>query len=264
LDYKKALEYEVIANFKLAFLGVSFSELEMNRYNQIDTELKNLMGKLINTYEIPFEPFGMFIKEVQSMSQANSFSKAKVLANKFLKVFSDRKDMVASATQKYEALKSIVPSIKTAERTIVFTQTIEATHRAVNALRRSGVLAQGIDSSMKRTERADILSKFKSGEIECIVAPKILDEGVDVPEADLAIILASSKTRRQFIQRIGRVVRKKKDGRFAKIIFLYVSGTMEDPKVGSDESFISIVEEVAQSKKRFTDKDSDDLIDFLK
>lgn len=50
---------------------------------------------------------------------------------------------------------------------------------------------------------------FADGFLQVIVAPQVLDEGVDVPEADLVVILAASKTRRQMVQRMGRVLRVK-------------------------------------------------------
>jgi len=45
-----------------------------------------------------------------------------------------------------------------------------------------------------------IFDQFGRGALKAIIAPQVLDEGVDVPEADLVIILAASKTRRQMIQ----------------------------------------------------------------
>jgi RNA polymerase primary sigma factor len=42
-------------------------------------------------------------------------------------------------------------------------------------------------------------------------APRILDEGIDVPAADLGIIVGASNSRRQMIQRTGRVLRTKDD-----------------------------------------------------
>jgi superfamily II DNA or RNA helicase len=51
------------------------------------------------------------------------------------------------------------------------------------------------------------LKKLANGQVPAILAIDCLDEGVDVPAADTAIILASSTNERQFIQRRGRVLR---------------------------------------------------------
>ena len=54
-----------------------------------------------------------------------------------------------------------------------------------------------------------------------------------MPDADLGIIVAASRQRRQMIQRMGRVLRPKNDGRLARFAVLYVQGTSEDPALGA-------------------------------
>ncbi len=65
--------------------------------------------------------------------------------------------------------------------------------------------------------RVQILSNFKAGEIDSLVAIKCLDEGIDIPACDTAFILASSKDPRQFIQRRGRILRKAPNKELATI-----------------------------------------------
>lgn len=59
-----------------------------------------------------------------------------------------------------------------------------------------------------RREREAILTNFKMGLIDAMVAIKCLDEGIDVPACSTAFILASSRDPRQFIQRRGRILRR--------------------------------------------------------
>ncbi|HLG20650.1 MAG TPA: DEAD/DEAH box helicase family protein [Bdellovibrionota bacterium] len=56
-------------------------------------------------------------------------------------------------------------------------------------------------------ERRWILSSFREGKIRAIVTSKVLNEGVDVPEADVAIVLGGSGSRREHVQRLGRILR---------------------------------------------------------
>ena len=60
----------------------------------------------------------------------------------------------------------------------------------------------------KPSERIDIIKYFSSGNYDCIVANRVLDEGVDIPAAKNCIMLASTGNPKQFIQRRGRVLRK--------------------------------------------------------
>ena len=59
-----------------------------------------------------------------------------------------------------------------------------------------------------RETRQEISGKLDSGALQGLVAIRCLDEGVDIPSTDKAVILASSTNPRQFIQRRGRVLRK--------------------------------------------------------
>lgn len=90
-------------------------------------------------------------------------------------------------------------------------------------------------------DRRMVFADFEDGKSEFIAAPRLLDEGINVPAADFAIVLASCRTRRQIIQRMGRVIRPKADGRVARVAILYVEGTFEDPTLGAHESFMDLV-----------------------
>lgn len=59
-----------------------------------------------------------------------------------------------------------------------------------------------------RSERQYIIDKFKEGDFQALLAIKCLDEGIDIPSAEKAVLLASSSNPREYIQRIGRVIRR--------------------------------------------------------
>ena len=77
------------------------------------------------------------------------------------------------------------------------------------ALRREGWRVQAVNSeeNLSRQELIELLSQFDFGAIDGIVAKKMLDEGVDVPSVRQAVLVASSKSEREWIQRRGRVLR---------------------------------------------------------
>jgi superfamily II DNA or RNA helicase len=63
-----------------------------------------------------------------------------------------------------------------------------------------------------KTERMEILTGFESGAYPVIVANQILDEGVDLPDAKVAIVIGGSSSTRQAKQRLGRILRKSPHG----------------------------------------------------
>ena len=86
-------------------------------------------------------------------------------------------------------------------------------------------MQQGTKASKKYngiSEREFILDKFSNNEYDALVAIKCLDEGVDIPSAQTAIILASSGNPREYIQRIGRVLRRHPGKEKAKLFDIIV------------------------------------------
>lgn len=108
------------------------------------------------------------------------------------------------------------------ERVIVFTED-NATAYAIS--RR--FLIYGITHQTKVKERRAILTAFRAGELSAIVTSKVLNEGVDVPEASVAIILSGSGSVREHVQRLGRILRKS-DGKRALLYELISAKTSEE------------------------------------
>jgi superfamily II DNA or RNA helicase len=77
--------------------------------------------------------------------------------------------------------------------------------------------------------------------LEILVCCRALDEGVDVPEADVAIIAASTASSRQRIQRIGRVIRVHRNKESARIYTLYVTEREEEYLRGEEQRLSSIL-----------------------
>jgi superfamily II DNA or RNA helicase len=108
-----------------------------------------------------------------------------------------------NSSTKIEALKEILKRHPD-DRTIIFTQ-----HNSLVHLISKRFLIPSITYKTPSQERGEILDNFRSGRYRSIVTSKVLDEGVDVPEASIGIILSGSGSRREFIQRLGRILRPK-------------------------------------------------------
>jgi superfamily II DNA or RNA helicase len=75
-------------------------------------------------------------------------------------------------------------------------------------------------------ERSETLDRFRSGVYRAVVTSKVLDEGIDVPDADVGIILSGTGSERAFIQRLGRILRKK-EGKEAVLYEIVSAETSE-------------------------------------
>ena len=79
-----------------------------------------------------------------------------------------------------------------------------------------------------KKDRDDILSQFANGDINVIASMKCLDEGIDIPRAEIAVFCSSTGNPRQFIQRRGRILRKHPEKRYAYVHDLVVIPYFEE------------------------------------
>jgi superfamily II DNA or RNA helicase len=93
------------------------------------------------------------------------------------------------------------------DRVIVFTAHTDLVYRLSERF-----LLPAITSETGAAERREILERFREGTYSQVVTANVLDEGVDVPDANVAIVLAGSGSEREFTQRLGRILRPNEDG----------------------------------------------------
>lgn len=94
------------------------------------------------------------------------------------------------------------------DRAILFTQDNATCYEVSRRF-----LVPAITHQTKVKERSDILAGLAEGRYGAVVTSKVLNEGVDVPDANVAIVVSGSGSVREHVQRLGRVLRKKGDKR---------------------------------------------------
>lgn len=110
------------------------------------------------------------------------------------------------------------------KRIIVFHEDIDACNVIHAVLADARINAGVYHSKMKLRDRAETLAAYRQGSIEVLVTCRALDEGFNVPETEIGIIAASTATRRQRIQRLGRVLRPIANKESAIVYSLVASG----------------------------------------
>lgn len=147
-----------------------------------------------------------------------------------------RANILKNAEQKLQTVEEIITDLASNSRvqdTIVF-----ATDKQVEPV--LGMLANHEitrckiteeESTSKKvgirgnTERQESIDQFRDGTIQVLVGIKCLDEGIDITTARIAILMASSTNPREFVQRVGRVIRPSKGKTFSHIYDLIVRPT---------------------------------------
>ncbi len=129
-----------------------------------------------------------------------------------------RSRLVGAASRKLEALKKIMSGRLHTHHTLFYCgdgyvdHTAAAYRRQIAAVTRIlgmelGYRVNTYTAETPLTEREKIQQQFEQGQLQGLVAIRCLDEGVDIPSIQTAVILASTGNPRQFIQRRGRILR---------------------------------------------------------
>ena len=111
------------------------------------------------------------------------------------------REVMMNAEAKLTELGNLLARHRT-DRVIVFTAHTELVYRIAERF-----LLPAITAETSAAEREEILDRFRDGTYSRIVAANVLDEGIDVPDANVGVLLSGSGSQREFTQRLGRLLR---------------------------------------------------------
>jgi superfamily II DNA or RNA helicase len=107
-------------------------------------------------------------------------------------------------------------------RTLIFTEDTAMGYRISQEF-----LLPAITHHTPVKERHEILQHFRMGDYPVVVTSRVLNEGVDVPEASLAIVLSGTGSPREYVQRLGRILRRR-EGKLAVLYEVVAEATNEE------------------------------------
>jgi superfamily II DNA or RNA helicase len=87
-------------------------------------------------------------------------------------------------------------------------------------------LVMPLTCDISRQERDDVLERFRRGDVRTLVSARVLNEGLDVPDADVAVIVGGALGEREHVQRVGRLLRPS-EGKRAVVYELVTRNTIE-------------------------------------
>ncbi len=122
-----------------------------------------------------------------------------------MEAYRRQREIAFSAEAKLDYLEHLLHEHRK-DRVILFTQDNATAYRISRRF-----LLPVITHHTKVKERSEILERFSGGVYRAVVTSKVLNEGVDVPEARVAVVISGSGSVREHVQRLGRVLRKKGD-----------------------------------------------------
>lgn len=163
---------------------------------------------------------------------------------RYQRLLMKRADLVKNAESKYQALESLLDKLEQEDALhdlIVFVSP-QQKDRVKAILGEHNIISHELTEKQGTTkkkefgnisERDYILQCFKEGRYKVLVAIKCLDEGIDIPSATRGILMASSTNPREYVQRIGRIIRQS-DGKFKAFLYdmavLGIGGLSDEEK----------------------------------
>lgn len=185
----------------------------------------------------------------------------------------ERANIIKDAENKLDVFEEILNDIEEYSGLIVYCSPNQI-KEVLKILAKHNIVAHKFTMDEKTTpleiygglsEREIILDDFSKGNYEVLVAMHCLDEGVDVPSASKAIFMCSSNSSREFIQRIGRVIRRFESKTHADIYDLIVKPSRDklDKSLQKFEESIFEKEKERYKKIGYIAENYDYVIDVL-
>jgi len=199
-----------LANYVIERKQTSMSKEEYQKYKENMTLYYTCLGKI----GLKMSSYNSFKRLIMISSRNNLARRALVARNKAV-------DIALNSRSKMDEIRNILSENKKI-KTIIFTQHNKLVYDISNTF-----LIPFITYKSSKEEREDVLVGFKNGRYDAIVTSKVLDEGIDVPDAQLGILVSGTGSSREFVQRLGRLLRPKNDNQQARLIEIVSSGTSE-------------------------------------
>jgi superfamily II DNA or RNA helicase len=137
------------------------------------------------------------------------------------------RELTTADTSEFPWQTLIDPKDRLASEVITYTLPIEELKKKYKTKGTGRPLKRFFSTVITRDKREQAIMDFKNNKYNVMLASKVLDEGVNLPKLDMAIIMAGDSTEKQTVQRVGRVLRKKKD-KLSTLIQIYCRNTFEE------------------------------------
>ena len=198
---EEAIKLKILCQYQYYVYVVDLTEEENNKYQQLTSKIAKLRH-----------------------------SKKDNIQSRVKKLTIQRSQIVKSALNKITVLDRIIQE-HPLNKGMIYCADLNQGNTVCQRLAQQGVSVARYSSRDKDKQRKSILEQFDKSYLQGLVAVKCLDEGVNIPAASEAIILASETSQRQFIQRRGRILRAAKGKAIATLIDILVVPPIVDDEV---------------------------------
>lgn len=238
-DVGQAIADGVVNDVVIFNIGLWMTTEQAEEYEKLtDAIIKTLRKMPATCPELTKVPRHRFFGELQRLAHGNDDTK-RSFAMLLLTLLYKRRSLVYEAPQRIDCAFDLISLLSEESSIIIFAERIEQSEALYEALsaHMGGTVAM-YHSEMGSVARTLALRRYRSKEVRILVSCKALDEGLDIPSADVGIVIASTSEQRQRIQRLGRILRKDEGKGTASLFYFSLLDTVEDTTLldrGRDE-----------------------------
>lgn len=226
-SYQKALQEGVIAEFSLVQIAIHFQRDEREAYQELSDRMKTFRRQLYFRYPLLKNGGVSFFAVLQMLAKEENVTGR--LAKSYLYFSWQRKRLVCMARNRLFCVCELLHGIDVGKRVLIFSESIEQAELLYGMLKEDyGDRVGRYHSKAGKQANENALERFRNGDIFILIACKALDEGIDVPDAGIGIILSGTGMERQRIQRLGRILRRSEGKETAVLYYLFVKESTEE------------------------------------
>lgn len=224
--YSDALKDGIIPPYRLVRLKVNLTKQECLQYEKISEKINKMSKILLSEYPELKNCIGQeFIKKLGKLYQETKDE----LISQYIALLNQRKAIIHTSKSKLKALKWLIESQNLKNNKILlFHERIEIANVIHRFLKEKGFKAGIYHTDLPIKERIRNIANYRKGKINILVSCRALDEGFDVPESEVGIIVAGTSSVRQWIQRMGRILRKTPNKEHSTIYVIFANIVEKD------------------------------------
>ena len=218
LTLKEAREQGIVPDFKLNVHRTFLDLAEDAEFKEISEHIRKLLNyinandqnliRILSGYRFSrFESLGDFV----NLMKNSRYSEAEVPEEwqKLIGLVYRRRLIIHRSSPKTEQAIRLIRRLGNQKKCVVFSMDIETCEQIYRSVKETVKNAYRVHSGLHQDDVRHALRAFRNSTAGVLIAPKMLDEGIDVPDAEIGINVASAKTRLQLVQRMGRILRKR-------------------------------------------------------
>lgn len=237
----------LIPSFDMVNGSVNLTIAERNQYMDLDNKCRDALATVLQRYDLEMDDPAFWVTLKMMMGRMGSGREP--LIEKLFVLYFQRAAIAYQAEEKLSLAQKLIRHLveRSRKKVMVFFERIDGAEEVGDALDRKvatrlyesvassdGVNAWVYHSQMSRADRTVMLSRFRSAGPSALLACRCLDEGIDLPDVDASILVSSTQSERQRIQRIGRVLRRGDGNKRPIVVTLSVKETSDTYVTAAD------------------------------